>query len=313
MFHPLIMVFKMVQWLSNKFCLFVLFALGTPVFVAQVEEITPEYNDYKNPDQFYKFHNRAKVVAAWQINKLKEGALVVRLKTNKALIDALLAKGNEDVAKQKIAETYIINKNTLRAYVRNFTFCKLYFMYSSASDSLLNGSRSGFFLDTNMVLDKTIELKESYYLIAERDYAYNSSIGFVKQDSAKFIKEGGNPVREMGAVIKNCYGHQLKNPFPYYVKDKTFVDYGLPYYVIPDKKNNALVWAPAEDTKAKQDLLQNYPDTKDAITVKIKKQFNYKNISSITQQLNQSLESYFKYSIKPEENKIGPTIKPYLY
>ena len=299
--------------LNKKLFLGFIFSLLSINFYSQTDEITPVYNDYKDPDQFYKFHKRSKVIAAWQINKLKEGALIIRLKTNKKVIDALLAQGNTELAKEKAAETYMINKNIMMAYTNNFTFCKLYFMFSSSSDSLLKGLRSGIFVDTNLVVNPFIELKESYYLIAERDYAYNSSIGFVKEDSAKWVKEGGNPVREMGVVIKNSYGHQLKNPFPYYIKDKTFVDYGLPFYVLPDTNGLTFVWSPADDLTTRKILKASYPERKEELIVKVRKQFTYKNMSLIAQQLDRNLTSYYNSTSKPEANKIGPDIKPYLY
>jgi hypothetical protein len=299
--------------LNKKLLIGFMFSLLSITMYSQTEEITPVYNDYKDHDQFYKFHKRSKVIGAWQINKLKEGALIIRLRTNKTAIDALLAQGNTTLAKEKEAETYIINKNIVQAYTNNFTFCKLYFMLSSSSDSLLKGMRSGIFLDTNLLVNPSIELKESYYLIGERDYAYNSSIGFVKEDSAKLVREGGNPVREMGVVIKNCYGHQLKNPFPYYIKDKTFVDYGLPFYVLPQANGLSFVWVMSEDLNARKTLKASYPERKEELIVKVRKQFTYKNVSLIVQQLDRNLSSYYNSTSKPEAYKLGPDIKPYLY
>ena len=87
----------------------------------------------------------------------------------------------------------------------------------------MKGARSGIFLDTNLVVDPKIELKENFYLLAERDDVYNSSIGFVREDTARFIKETGNASKDAAIVIKNKYGHQLKDPFPFFVINKSTI------------------------------------------------------------------------------------------
>jgi hypothetical protein len=127
------------------------------------------------------------------------------------------------------------------------------------------------------------------------------------------VREGGNPVREMGVVIKNCYGHQLKNPFPYYIKDKTFVDYGLPFYVLPNPNGLSFVWVPAEDLTSRKELKTSYPERKEELIVKVRKQFTYKNLALIVQQLDRNLTSYYNSTSKPEAYNLGPDIKPYLY
>jgi hypothetical protein len=308
----------MAQLLNKKLVMCILFALPVLSGLAQdndASSVKPDYKDYKDPAQFYKFHKRSKIVSAWQINELKNGALVVRLRTNKKLIDALRAEGKEEMASEKEAEQFIINKNTVIAYVRNFSFCKLYFTYSNNSDTLLKGARTGIFLDTNLVVDPTIKMTENFYLLAERDYAFNSSIGFVREDSAGLVKETGNPVREMGVVIKNKYGHQLKGPFPYYVKDKTFANYTVPYYIVPTLINGkpAYDWVPADGAGAKESLAAKYPNAARPIRVEVKKQYSYRAIAIVIDLLNENLSNYYQSSPKPEADKMSPFIKPYLY
>lgn len=172
---------------------------------------------YKDEAQFSNFYKRRHAVSKWQINQLKNGALVVRLHNNKTLIESLKKMGKADLAAQKEYEMMAINKNIVMAFTRYYTFSKVYFFFSNHSDSLLKGARSGIFLDTNLVVDPKIEMKESFYLLAEKDMSYNSSIGFVKEDTARFIKETGNASKECAMVIKNKYGHQLKDPFPFFV------------------------------------------------------------------------------------------------
>jgi hypothetical protein len=179
--------------------------------------------EYKDQEQFKNFYKRRNAIGKWQINQLKNGALCIRLHTNKTLVDGLRKMGKADLAAQKEYEMLAINKNIVMAFTKYYTFSKVYFFFSNHSDTLLQGARSGIFLDTNLVVDTKIEMKESFYLLAEKDDAYNSSIGFVKETDAKSIKENGNASKECAMVIKNKYGHQLKDPFPFFVLNKSTV------------------------------------------------------------------------------------------
>jgi hypothetical protein len=207
--------------------------------------------DYKSRDEFKHFNKRRKEVSRWQVKQLKNGALLVRLHNNKYLAEQLKKRGNTDLAIQKEHEAFAINKNIVRAFLKYYTFSKVYFFYSEQSDTLSKGARSGIFLDTNLTIDPAITLNENYYLLAEKDDVYNSSIGFIREDTARFIKETGNAVREVPLVLKNKYGHQLKEPFPFYspynAKAITqggnvtvFIDYGGAKIPVSLNKRNTL-------------------------------------------------------------------------
>lgn len=173
-------------------------------------------------NDFNKYAKRREDISKWQINQLKGGALIVRLPTNKLAIDRLRALGNQAAADEKENETIAINKLYYRTFARFYKFSKLYFIYSNYSDSLLKGVRSGIFLDSNLVIDNTISMSESYYLLAEKDIVYHSSIGFVNEEQAKSVKEAGTPSKPCFIVLKNKFGHQLKHPFPYFKLFKSF-------------------------------------------------------------------------------------------
>lgn len=212
----------MARSLNKIVCaLFLLISLGGLSQSASDQVYRP--NEYKDQAQFKDFYKRRNAIGKWQINQLKNGALCVRLHTNKKLIESLKKMGKADLAAQKEYEMMAINKNIVMAFTRYYNFSKVYFFFSNNSDSLFKGARSGIFLDTNLVMDPKIEMKENFYLLAEKDDAYNSSIGFVKEDTARYIKETGNASKEAAMVIKNKYGHQLKDPFPFYVLNKSTV------------------------------------------------------------------------------------------
>lgn len=194
---------------SLLFCCFVFISL----FKAQKGA---NYSDYKSQSDHQKFFKTRRAVANCQIEKLNKGALVVILKDNQLLINGLIKSNNQVLAQQKFLTQFVINKNILMSFKRAYNFSKVYFIYSSSIDSLSKGARKNIFLDTTLTVNSEIELKENDYFLCFRDYIYNSSIGFVKEDSAKFVSENGNAGGTEYFVIKNRYGHQLKKPFPFY-------------------------------------------------------------------------------------------------
>jgi hypothetical protein len=246
---------------------------------------------------------------------------VVRLRNNRLLIDELNKSGNKALAKQKIMEQYAMNKNTMMAYIDHFDFCKVYFMYSNSSDSLLNGHRKGIFLDTTLAINPNIELKETFYLIAERDYAYNSTIGFVKEDSARLVKETGTAVRMMAVVLKNKFFHQLKAPFPYLIKEKNFMDADLDFPMAVTETDSSLQLQYTVNKTYFAELAAN-PKNKASVTVlekdnikvvHVKKQFTYEKVADAVVLLNESLERFYNQSPRINAKKLDPKFAPYLY
>jgi hypothetical protein len=200
--------------------------------------------DYKDQESFKHYGKRRKAVAKWQINQLKNGALVVRLHSNKTLIESLKKMGKADLAVQKEHESYAINKNIVKAFRQCYTFSKIYFFFGDDTDTLLNGARSGIFLDTNLTIDKSIVMNETFYMMLEKDDIYNSSIGFVKEDTARYIKEKGNITDHTDyLVVKNKYGHQVKAPFPMSAFAYT-EDAGSPYVYMPLNGNMISILIP---------------------------------------------------------------------
>lgn len=278
--------------------------------------------DYKDPDQFKNFNKRRKVIAVWQINELKEGAIVVRLKNNKLLLDQLKKAGKEDMAERKVLEQYAINKNTMMSYKDFLVFCKVYFIYSNSSDSLLNGARSGIFLDTNLNIDPSIIMQENFYLLAERDYGYNSSIGFVKEDSARTITEKGNAVRQMSVVLKNKYGHQLKSPFPYQIKEKNYLDEsGFDFPIGVSKSDKGTTISYTVDKTYFADIASNPKNratkmVKETATLKkveIQKQYTYEKVGEAIDQLNTELIQFFRQAPGLDKSRLNKDFLPYLY
>lgn len=173
--------------------------------------------DFQDQKSFKKFGKRSVQISAWQVQNLKFGAMVVRLQNNKRKIEAYRKVGNEKAALETIARTQYLNKVVIRSFLKKYDFSKVYFIYAQSSDSLLKGIRQGVFIDSTLKVNPSIVMNENYYLLEEPDYVYNSTIGFVKEDSAKLVTEAGARTIYAPVVIKNKYGHQLKDPFPFYV------------------------------------------------------------------------------------------------
>ena len=253
--------------------------------------------DYKNDEQFRNFNKRRQAVSKWQVNELKNGALMVRLASNKKTIEILRKNKQEDLATQKEQETFAINKGIVRAFSKYYNFSKVYFFYSHSSDTLLKGAREGIFLDTNLSVDPNIKYTEKFYLIAEKDYAYSSAIGFVPEDSAKFIFESGTAAKEMGVVTKNKYGHQLKEPFPYSVMAKgssmaesiTYIQFVKPGETVSQSEVINLA----------------------KVKVTISKKYSFEKYSGYIQSYNESLQKF--YASNKGFTTDDPDMKPFLY
>ncbi|MDZ4664224.1 MAG: hypothetical protein SGJ15_05050 [Bacteroidota bacterium] len=274
--------------LSNRIaCACLLLFLSNSV---AAQEAPSNAREYHNKEQFKKFGKRADLVAAWQIQNLKFGAVVVRFQNNRRKIDAYRKSGQEKKALEVIAETDFYTKLMMKAYAKEFTFCKVYFMFAQSSDSLLKGVRKGIFIDTTLKANEAIVMNESFYILAEKDHVYNSTIGFVKEDTARYISEGGNKTVDAAVVLKNKYGHQLKPPFPYYVK-KSFVKSSSQY----------------EQTVS----VETSPGIYEKVSFYISKDVTPEKQGTYLNQLSNALQHLYQGSQGVQVN--DPTVQPFLY
>ncbi len=308
---------------SNKAaCL--LLALVFTAFLATAQSTDrPDEKDYKNKKQFEKFNKRRAAIGAWQINRLKTGALVVRLRTNNLLINRLLKEGDTILAREKQIETAGINLNTIKAYTQNYTFSKVYFIYSGSSDSLLNGVRKNIFLDSNLRVDPNIVMNEDFYLLAERDQAYNSTIGFVKEDSARLVKEEGYGVKEMAVIVKNKYGHQLKKPFPYAAADRPDFKGATKYIsfiringvLIPFNVGGIAKLKSTNNNEADKDDKRNASFNYEGkrLSVQIPRYLTVERISVSIGNFNEELRVYYRNNMSIGDEKPNPELLPFLY
>lgn len=265
--------------------------------------------DYKDGDQFEKFRRRRKIVGAWQMDQLKNGALVVKLKKNQLVIDALQKKGDSTLAEKTRLEAAGINLNVMRAFRSRYTFSKLYFIYSTSGDSLLNGVRENIFLDSNLLVDPTIRMTEAFYLTAQVDRVYNSSIGFVPEDSARSVRENGTSNNiDSYIIIKNKYGHQLKNPFPFANPIRVTLEKTQPLVYI--RINNVEVpFNVGLFNKPSNSVSYVYKNEK--IILSLPKYLTYDKLENTVGNINESFYRFFQTN--PPPVRLDPSIRPFMY
>lgn len=273
--------------LNRILCSLLLLFIGT---CSCAQDVPFNEREYHNKDQFKRFGKRTDMVAVWQVQNLKFGAIVVRFQTNQRKIDGYRKVGQEKKALEVIAETEFYTKLMMRAYAKEFSFCKVYFMFAHSSDSLLKGVRKGIFIDTTLKVNEGIVMNEAFYILAEKDHVYNSTIGFVKEDTAIYMSEAGNKTIEAAVVLKNKYGHQLKSPFPFYVK-KSFVKSSSVYLQIGN-----VVISPGVIKEVKFYLSKDITPEKQGIYL---------------HQLSESLQRFYQRSQGLQVN--DPSVKPFLY
>ena len=142
------------------------------------------------------------------IKELKEGALVVRLKTNHRKIEILertlrnpkltkqQRKRHENILAGTIKQRDGFNKAIAKMFMDSFRFCSVYLMYDTCTQALNNGTREGIFLDENHEYSSSITLKESHVFIIN-----------YKKKSAEF---------PFDILRMRKLKEKLEDPFPYY-------------------------------------------------------------------------------------------------
>jgi hypothetical protein len=143
------------------------------------------------------------------IKELKDGAMVVRLKTNQRKIEIIernlrntkLSKGQRKRQAAILAGTLQrrdeFNKAIGAMFLDSFDFCPVYLMYDTCSRALNKGVREGLFLGKNKEVDPSIKIKEANIFIVN-----------YKERGAEFPYD---------VLRVRKLKEKLEDPFPYYV------------------------------------------------------------------------------------------------
>lgn len=159
-----------------------------------------------------------------QIEALKDGgALVLRLTLHKKNADLYRKAGNTKLADR--LEKDLRKKNLLLATTfldKSFSFCPVYIIESKNYGRVINGEKSGYFLDKNLKIDSSITLNHDNIFFVEIGNVYE----VVRKDDS-FLKSEltSTPIVQNALVIKDKNSNQLMKPFPFNVPlDGVFLD-----------------------------------------------------------------------------------------
>ena len=144
---------------------------------------------------------KSKNTARENIVLLKSGALFVRLRTSDLKINALKSKGMLKEAEEIRVAQENTNKSIIAAFKVNFTFCPVYFFYSTYSAQVKEGNYKGLIMDINMQPDSSFTSDK--YLIGEFDESETTQMD--------------------AFIIKDKNYEQLKKPFPFFIKQNEAV------------------------------------------------------------------------------------------
>jgi len=155
--------------------------------------------------------NKRSQLAEQAINDLKNGVLVVRLKTGNNKLSALHRVANsqevgaatQEKFKEKIAayeqELRQENEWLVKALEENYTFSETVFLLDTSAYQLKNQVRSGIFLNNKMEVDPGISLEGRPFLVVYYGQALSSR------------KSGID-----GVVVLDSNLNELYDPFPFF-------------------------------------------------------------------------------------------------
>lgn len=165
---------------------------------------------------------------------LVNGVLLVRLSNPQKKIAALRKYGYAEEANNIQIQQDNENKEIIKSFKDEFSFCKTYFFFSEHSNNVRAKDFSEpIFLDENLNIDPAIRLTKNNFLIAEFGHVTKDPASY-KDFYAKDNKDGytrhttywGGPDLHFGALrMMSDQFVQLRRPFPRYVR--TFNSLGI--------------------------------------------------------------------------------------
>lgn len=153
-----------------------------------------------------------KIISIENIQKLKDGALILPLKSDRfklaayqRIIDSQTASESAKLRAEKMKSESntarnLLNKNLISAFLEKFDFTEVYFIYDSSTTKLISGHREGIFLNEKGVHDPSISLDKSDFFIFRAGRLDPSD--FAAVDSYIMFDSNSEP---------------LTDPFPYYI------------------------------------------------------------------------------------------------
>ncbi|MFT7086485.1 MAG: hypothetical protein ACJAV5_002213 [Vicingaceae bacterium] len=219
-----------------------------------------KYRLHAKPEKVESYRHHRKEMAKKDIVLLKEGALLVRLKTSENTIVALRKAGREKQALKDEKWQLTQNQKRVKAFKTYFDFAPVYFFYSDKSDKVRKGDFEGIFLNEKLELDSTIVLSKQNIYTAE--YTAIKQDTFIQLSHYELEQIGdfqslwvpryyGQPNFGFSAfVIKNQNFEQMVEPFPYYSRtnapgiqkhpEQLLFGFPLIYFILNPSYNSAV-------------------------------------------------------------------------
>ena len=170
---------------------------------------------------------RRKRIAQRQIRELRNGALLVRLKTSRLAINAMRARGYDQLAEETQKNQRVENLSLINAFRSAYNFSEIKFFYSEDSRNVREGDFEGIFLNDSLEKDPAIVLQS-------RKNIFTCELTNIEEDTAMYFSHyewvptgnfaevqvprfyGGGENTFYALVIKDQDYNQLSRPFPYY-------------------------------------------------------------------------------------------------
>jgi hypothetical protein len=210
--------------------LFCLLVLVSAVVKAQKGDTLSGFSSKKNvPVNLVVDSAKERDRTSQTLRDLKNGAVIIRLKTGSKSIDAYRKAGQNDVADRIEAEHQKQNQKMFWAFTENFLFCDVYFIYANETDAFLGGKR-GLFLNQQLQHDSSIVFEGTNFVFCEygsvqpfskfSDYE-KPKVGTPGNDNAgKSFGDGPvqtatSPATTSGLFFSDRELKQFNRPFPF--------------------------------------------------------------------------------------------------
>lgn len=168
-----------------------------------------------------------------QIVELKNSFLLIRLKTGKNTIDAMLKAGQSEMAEKRQKQIDEENIRIIKSFRTEFDFCPVYFFYSDDSKFVADKQFEKVnFLNDSLQPDITVKLNPEKFFIAEWGNVQGDTASYYSHTSYEpdgnfsqgpvYVYYGGGTSDAKGLIVKDCRFYQLRSPFPFFVKNPFF-------------------------------------------------------------------------------------------
>lgn len=163
-------------------------------------------------------------LARSEILKLKNGVLIVRLKTKQSSIDALMKMNLHFKAEKVRRKQELVNLEIVKSFRKYFVFCPVYFIMSDQSKAMMEKRNDEVvFLNDSLLPDSFIKFPIKDYFIAEFGTIESDRSSYVKiTDSTEAISPpnyyavSGNRIAAL--LIYDKEFKPIFRPFPYYTR-----------------------------------------------------------------------------------------------